>query len=79
MELKCGRETFQLTNEDVIMYNGSIYQLITKRAGIGWNASVPVVAKAKATKLIKDGLLERTVLENPPYKDESLEYYRISE
>ncbi|PGO60657.1 hypothetical protein [Priestia megaterium] len=81
MEIKCGRETFQLTSEDVIMYNGSIYQLVTKRAGVGWGRHIPVIAKTKAIELIKKGLIKRVELEDPPFNTSSpsLYYYKISE
>ena len=78
MELKCGRETFNLNEKDVIMYNGACYQLITRKVDVGWKQSTPVVAKAKAKKLIKDGLLTSAVLENAPYKGEDIEYYMIA-
>jgi hypothetical protein len=57
MLVKCGREEFDLTKDDEIMYNGACYQVITRTSGFGWNKSTPVLAKGKAEKLIKDGLL----------------------
>jgi hypothetical protein len=77
MNIKCGREEFALTEKDIIMYNGACYQLITRKIIKGWSTTSPVLAKAKAVKLIKDGKLKETIIENPPYKSEGLVYYSI--
>ncbi|MCK1999779.1 hypothetical protein MZM54_00095 [[Brevibacterium] frigoritolerans] len=79
MELKCGKNTYFLTNNDVILFNGACYILITRKVRSGYFESSPTVAKAKAKKLIKDGIFKKIKLKNPPYKGEGLEYYRFSE
>ena len=79
MDLKCGRTTYTLTDNDIIMYNGTNYKLITRHIGSPFDNIHPVVAKPKATKLIKDGLLQAVKLDNPPYKSDKLVYYKISE
>lgn len=78
MELKCGKNTYQLTERDVILFNGACYTLITRKERSGYFESSPTVAKAKAKKLIKDGFLKRVVFQNPPFKGKELEYYKIT-
>jgi hypothetical protein len=55
LTIKCQRTEFELTPEDKIMYNGACYQIITRTVGYGWNTSIPIIAKSKAEKLIKEG------------------------
>jgi hypothetical protein len=57
LKVKAGRHEFELTEKDEIMYNGACYQIITRSVGLGWKSSIPVIAKARAEKLIKEGKL----------------------
>ena len=57
LKVKCGRDEFELNENDEIMYNGACYQITTRLVGYGWKSSIPIIAKAKAEKLIKDGAL----------------------
>lgn len=77
MKVKCGRREITLTEKDIIMFNGVCYQIITRKIGVRWEATTPIIAKAKAKELIKNGLLKEVKLKNPPYKEESLIYYMI--
>ncbi|MBP1308873.1 hypothetical protein JOD82_001893 [Paenibacillus sp. 1182] len=52
LTVKCGRNEYDLDATDEIKFNGACYQLITKKQ---WNESAPILAKAKAEKLIKSG------------------------
>lgn len=77
MELKCGRNTYLLNGNDLILFNGACYTLITRKERSGYFAASPTVAKIKAKKLIKEGRFIKTILENPPYKGKGLEYYKF--
>jgi hypothetical protein len=77
MIVKCGRIEFELTEKDLVMYNGACYQIITRKVGFGWNESTPIIAKSRAMKLIKEGLLKEVQLDKPRYKGENIIYYSI--
>ena len=77
MKVKCGRREIILDEKDIIMFNGACYQIITKKIGVGWEATTPIIGKTKAKELIKNGLLKEVKFKNPPYKTESLVYYMI--
>lgn len=47
MEVKCGRQIFEVTNKDLVLYNGACYQITTR--------GYALIAKARAKKMIKDG------------------------
>lgn len=57
MLIKCGRKECELSNQDVVMWNGAIYQVITKRNFGSWHSDTPIIARAKAEKMIKEGIL----------------------
>jgi len=77
MKIKCGRVEYELNENDIVMYNGACYQLITRRVWKGFNQTVPIISKSKAIKLIKDGLLKEKKLDNPPHESKSIIYYSI--
>ena len=52
-ELKLGRNTYTITDEDRIMFNGNRYQLVTQNYQSQLNYYTPVLSKAKAEKYIK--------------------------
>ena len=56
-ELKLGRNTYTITDEDRIMFNGNRYQLVTQNYQSQLNYYTPVLSKAKAEKYIKQGYL----------------------
>lgn len=57
MRVKCRRREFELGPEDIVMYNGICYQILTKKYSKGWDKLSPVIAKRKAEKMMKDGVL----------------------
>ena len=77
MIVKCRRREFVLDETDKIMYNGACYQIITKRYGQGFDQAIPVIAKAKAKKMIKEGSLVLDRVEKNTYLKNNLEYYKI--
>jgi hypothetical protein len=56
-ELKLGRNTYTITDEDRIMFNGNRYQLVTQNYQSQLNYYTQVLSKAKAEKYIKQGYL----------------------
>ena len=50
MIVKIGRNHFDITEDDVVLFNGAIWQLISQRIAKGWNKYVPVIGKTKAEK-----------------------------
>ncbi|MED3792398.1 hypothetical protein P4571_08075 [Niallia alba] len=79
MELKAGRNTYELNKNDVVLYNGAAYILITRKERVGWSESSPTVAKVRMEKLIKEGKFKEVRFKNPPYKDEFMKYYKITQ
>jgi len=75
VKVKCGREEFDVNSKDIVMYNGSCYQLTTKRTGKHWHEWPPVIAKARARKMIKDGVLTLT----KEHHGMGLQYYNFKE
>lgn len=55
MKIKCGRQEFDLTKNDVILDNGACFQIMTRKVFKGWSDYPPVVSKVLARKLIKNG------------------------
>ena len=73
MKIKCGRREFDITSEDIIVYNNYCYQVITKSYLSGYTRALPSIAKVKAEKMIRDGLL---VVSS---KNDRLTYYKLKE
>jgi len=76
MIVKCGRREFNLGENDEIMYNGVCYQIITKKYSKGFNKYIPKIAKNKAEKMIKDGVLIYDRTETRINME--LKYYKIN-
>lgn len=82
MIVKIGRNHFEITEDDVVLFNGAIWQLISQRIAKGWNHYVPVIGKTKAEKWKKRGAIY-LVKETGLYKTESgkqmgLWYYKFN-
>lgn len=82
MIVKIGRNHFDITEDDVVLFNGAIWQLISQRIAKGWNEYVPVIGKTKAEKWKKTGVIY-LVKETWLYKTESgkqmgLWYYKFN-
>lgn len=56
-DLKIGRRTYTITENDCILFNGNSYQLVTQNYQSGWYDVTPKLAKTKAEKYIKQGYL----------------------
>lgn len=72
MEVKCGRKTIVLDENDVIMFNGVCYQITTQLKVDGWYSYPFKIANGKAEKMIKRGELVKVK------EDGSLTYYQIN-
>lgn len=72
--IKCGRKYYEVSSEDLIMYNGACYQLILKR-GNNFRESNPRVSK----KLFKELLENNSIVEIGIDKDNLIQctYYRF--
>lgn len=53
MKYKIGRNEFNITNEDVVFFNGKIYQVTTQRIFDGWHEYLPVMSETQFKKLLK--------------------------
>ena len=61
IEIKASRRTFTCTNKDKIMYNGSIYQLITQKYQSElWYKTNPIISKTEFNRLCKLGVLSES-------------------
>jgi len=75
MELKIGRKIFNIDDKDLILDNGSCYQLITKEIKKGFDSYSPIISKKLFNNLKKCGLvftnenLKKTAMENYKYAD----------
>lgn len=56
-ELKIGRRVFDITEKDVVMFNGACWQLMTQTVRSGWHDCYPVVSKTLCEKLLKKNIL----------------------
>ena len=56
-ELKIGRRVFDITEKDIVMFNGACWQLITQTIHSGWNNYYPTVSKTLCEKLLKKNIL----------------------
>lgn len=45
VKLKVGRNILDIDENDLILDNGACYLIVTKRVGIGFNKSIPVMSK----------------------------------
>ena len=52
--MKIGRYEFDINENDVIMDNGSCYQLITRKAGHGFEKTAPIISRTLFNKLLKE-------------------------
>lgn len=55
--LKVGRNTFDINENDIIMFNGACWQLITREVYSGWNCCSPTVSKTLCQKLLSKDIL----------------------
>lgn len=60
MKLKFGHKEFDITNEDVVFFNGACYQCYTKYVFEGWHSYPVVISNTRAKQLIKSNMLVET-------------------
>lgn len=58
MEIKCGRRIFTVTSKDLILDNGSCYQLITQEFYHNYAYETPIISKTLFRKLFKEGKIK---------------------
>ena len=56
-ELKIGRKVFDITEKDVVLFNGACWQLITQTIFSGWHSYYPTMSKTICEKFVKKGIL----------------------
>lgn len=57
MEIKINRRSYNVGNKDIVFYNGSCYQLMTRTYLKDWSNIHPVISKTMFNSLLKKGLL----------------------
>lgn len=57
VEYKVGHHMLKITDVDRVVFNGAVYILKTQKVGTWVDEHSPIIAKAKATKLVKTGVL----------------------
>ena len=56
-ELKIGRQVFDITKNDVVIFNGACWQLMSRTVRSGWYDCHPTVSKTLCEKLLKKDIL----------------------
>lgn len=56
-ELKVGRNVFDINENDVVLFNGACWMLLTRKIGKEWHYYNPTVSKALCQKLLKKDIL----------------------
>lgn len=56
-EIKMNRKVYTITDKDRLLFNGSLYILITQKVQHGFSQGCPTVPKKYAEKWIKEGIL----------------------
>ena len=56
-ELKFGRNVFDITDKDVVMFNGACWQLISQKIFDWWYNYSPKISKTMCEKFVKKGIL----------------------
>lgn len=57
MKIKCGRREFDVNHKDRIVYNGAVYQLVTKHYREGFYYATPQVSVKLFKSLLNDGMI----------------------
>lgn len=56
-ELKLGRNIFNITDRDVVLFNGVCWQLISQEIFQGYHMCFPSISKTMCEKFVKKGIL----------------------
>ena len=62
--LKIGRNTFEINEKDVVLFNGACWQLITQKVYRDWHYYSPTMSKTLCAKLLKKNVLILVKKEN---------------
>lgn len=56
-ELKIGRRFFDISEKDILLFNGACWQLMTQTYFDGWKSVYPTVSKTMCDKFAKKNIL----------------------
>lgn len=56
-ELKIGRKVFDITEKDVVLFNGTCWQIITQEIFSNYRYYPPTMSKTMCEKFVKKGIL----------------------
>lgn len=56
-KLKIGRKFFDITENDVVLFNGACWQLVTQKLFKDWHYYYPKMSKTLCEKLLKKNIL----------------------
>ena len=73
-KLKVGCDIVDINEKDVILDNGSCYQIVTKEVARGWSGYAPAISKNLFKKLQKCG----AVYTNDTLKKEAVKTYKTN-
>lgn len=82
MKIKCGRKEFEVNENDVLLFNGACWQLVTKKVRSGYEFLTPTVSTTLCNKLLKENKIymfrrEREYITSDG-KQMGLYYYRFA-
>ena len=85
MDIIASRRHFEVTNKDIVMYNGACYQLMTQKYlahdggmyHLSYDAT-PKIPNSRAEKLIREGKLIQFTTQKSQYSNLPLKYYRFN-
>lgn len=55
--LKVGREIYDINKDDIVLFNGACWQLITRKVFNGWHEYSPTMSKTLCKKLLNKNIL----------------------
>ena len=56
-KIKIQRKEFEITNKDIILFNGACWQLLTQKVFKDWNECCPTISKTMCEKFVKKDIL----------------------
>ena len=56
-ELHINRRVYDITERDVVLFNGAVWQLITQNYFSGWHSYYPKISKITCEKFVKKNIL----------------------
>ena len=57
IKLKINRREYEITENDVVLFNGACWQLITQKCFDGWFYAIPSMSKTICEKFVKKNIL----------------------